>query len=194
MSASTPRWEWRTFGREFGPAETRIRAYPLQRRDSSETYIVSSRPDANTKIRDELLDLKTLQATDAHGLELWLPVMKAAFPLTRGPIETTFGVWGLQPPERLEEPWSQQQFFARVAAYPSLSVIPVTKQRYGGTIDDCLVEVADLTFGGEAIRTIAVEMADPARVWRTVRDLGLADYDNVNYVKALKRFLAQRVP
>jgi exopolyphosphatase/guanosine-5'-triphosphate,3'-diphosphate pyrophosphatase len=150
MGPITPRWEWRTFGSDFGEVEARLRASSSGRRHSAETYVVSGDLGINAKIRDGALDIKVLQEVDRHGLELWLPVVKAPFPLT---------------------------------------AVAVTKTRYGSAIDGCTVEIADLTFNGAPIRTVAVETADPGSVWRTVQSLGLSAYDNVNYVKALERFL-----
>jgi len=64
----------------------------------------------------------------------------------------------------------------------------VFKNRTGYMIDDCIVEIADLRFNETAIRTIAVEMADPDLVMKTVNSLGLGEFENINYVSALKRF------
>ncbi len=52
----------------------------------------------------------------------------------------------------------------------------------------CIVEIANLWFDGTPVRTIAVEQEDPAAVTAAVRKLGLERFENVNYVKALKRF------
>lgn len=192
MGSITPRWEWRTFGSDFGDIEARLRASSSARRDSSEIYIVSDDPSINAKIREQTLDFKVLQQIDSHHLELWLPVLKACFPLTPDSLRTAFTAWQLTPPPRLDgRTWTAQAFLTDiVAGQRSLASIGVTKARYGSVIDGCLVEIADLTFDDTPIRTIAVEMADPEAVWHTVRALGLSAFDNVNYVKALQRFLA----
>jgi hypothetical protein len=152
---------------------------------------VSDRSDVNAKIRDQLLDIKALQQIDTHRLELWLPVTKAGFPLTASELDRTFRDWGLEPPALAVQARTPAEFLDDVVRpQSSLTVVNVAKQRYGFAIDDCLVEIADLTLDGTPLRTIAVEMADPDRVWRTVNTLGLSGYENVNYVKTLKRFLA----
>jgi exopolyphosphatase/guanosine-5'-triphosphate,3'-diphosphate pyrophosphatase len=190
MSSITPRWEWRTFGSDFGDIEARLRASSSGRRDSSEIYVVSDDPSINTKIREQTLDLKVLQQIDSHGLELWLPVLKASFPLQPESLRTAFAAWQLTPPRLDGHAWTVPAFLTDVVGrQPSLASIGVTKARYGSVIDGCLVEIADLTFDGTPIRTIAVEMADPEAVWHTVHALGLSAFDNVNYVKALQRFL-----
>lgn len=190
---SSARWEWRTFGATFGPAEIRIRTYPSQRHHSAETYILSERSDINAKIRDDVLDLKALQQVDARGLELWLPIMKAGFPLPATAVDQAFRAWGLEPPAGGLAPRTPAEFLRDlIAPQASLAVVRAEKDRQSFAIDECIVEIADVTLDGTPLRTIAVEMTDPDRVWRTVNALGLATFDNVNYVKALKRF--RRVP
>ena len=188
------RWEWRTFGTTFGDAEARIHARPAQIQQSRETYVVCSESDTNAKVRNLHFDVKVLQEVNRDGLERWLPAFKAPFPLDRRSLEMLFGAWGLPLPRLRLESYSLDTFLSElVAPHLSLTAVHVGKQRQSFTIDDCIVEIAELNFDGAPLRTIAVEMPDPARVMDTVRKLGLARYENVNYVKALKRFLATRV-
>ena len=77
-----PRWEWRTFGEDFGPAESS--APSVERvEESDELYLLSRDGDETVKVRHGLLDVKRLLAVDDDGLEQWLPVAKHAFPLSR---------------------------------------------------------------------------------------------------------------
>lgn len=190
MGAIVPRWEWRTFDNGISGAEVRIRALASDRRASEETYIVSDRGDCDTKIRDCLIDIKALQRVNGHGLELWVPVLKAGFPLTALGSRAVCNAWQLEPLTRVGHTWTLQALLDLIVSEPSLTVVHVSKQRYGCVVDDCLVEIADLTFDETPMRTIAVEMSDPHQVWHTVEALGLSAYENVNYVKALKRFLS----
>ena len=80
-----PRWEWRTFGESFGPAEERFAALkPKRVEDSDETYLLSTRSDASVKIRGGVMDVKHLEAVNDDGLEQWLPILKGGFPLRAG--------------------------------------------------------------------------------------------------------------
>jgi len=188
-----PRWEWRTFGTTFGDAEKRIRERPALIQQSRETYVVCNGSDTNAKVRNLQLDVKVLQEVNRDGLERWLPTFKSPFPLDRRSLEVLFGAWGLALPRLTRESYSLDGFLSEIVAWhPSLTAVHVGKQRQGFTIDECIVEIAELTFDGAPLRTIAVEMPDAARVMDTVRSLGLSRYENVNYVKALKRFLASR--
>ncbi len=191
MSKIIARWEWRTFGESFGEAEARINAHPKDKvRSSSEVYILSRWSRDNTKIRDMLMDIKTLQQVNADKLEQWYPVMKAGFPLARPVLEDVFRAWKAPLPKLNLESYSFEEFLSLlVAPHPDLRKVVVDKTRHGFMINGCIVEIAELKFDGRPIRTVAVEMEDPAAVMKTVRDLGLAGFENINYLKALKRFM-----
>lgn len=189
------RWEWRTFGQAFGEAEARINAFPKDKtRTSSEVYILSRNSMDNTKIRDMLMDIKTLRQVNSDRLEQWLPVMKAGFPLAHPVLNEVFRAWKAPLPALGREAYGCEEFLREIVApHPDLRMVAVDKERHGFTINGCIVEIADLAFDGRPIRTVAVEMADPAAVIRTVRELGLDGFENVNYLKALKRFAGMAI-
>ena len=54
--------------------------------ESDELYLLSVHGDASIKIRDGLMDVKHREQVDTDGLELWLPVLKAAFPLAAADV------------------------------------------------------------------------------------------------------------
>ena len=83
MTTIVPRWEWRTFGSDFGPAEEVFAALePMAIQESDEIYLrTGSGPIV--KIRDGLIDVKVLRAVSPEGLEQWIPVMKEGFPWQR---------------------------------------------------------------------------------------------------------------
>ena len=88
MNKIIPRWEWRTFGEDFKAVEASFSRYNVQRiRESAEIYILSTKNDVNVKIRNELLDVKTLETVNEDGLEQWRPRMKASFPLSLSDLE-----------------------------------------------------------------------------------------------------------
>ena len=190
MGEIVPRWEWRTFGIEFGGVEEAIAGHgPAKVRASVETYIVSAAGSSNTKVRDGLMDIKRLQQVDQWGLEQWLPVMKAEFPLTPMVLVDVFRAWNVVRPKLTKAGYAFEELVADlVRPNPSLAAVEVRKERHGFTVDGCIVEIANLRFDGAPVRTVAVEQEDPAAVIATVRRLGLDRFENVNYVKALKRF------
>ena len=81
MAKIIPRWEWRTFTHQTD-VEKKISKYPLTRQaESSDVYILSELSMENTKVRNDLMDIKSLQVVTKDGLEQWKPVKKEKFPL-----------------------------------------------------------------------------------------------------------------
>jgi len=193
-SSIIARWEWRTFGEAFGEAEARINAFPKDKvRNSAEVYILSRLSMDNTKIRDMLMDIKTLRQVNSDRLEQWFPVMKAAFPLAPGVLDEVFKAWKAPLPKLSREAYGYDEFLHDlVAPHPDLRMVAVEKERHDYAINGCIVEIANLKFDGRPIRSVAVEMEDPAAVIRTVRELGIDGFENVNYLKALKRFVGMK--
>jgi hypothetical protein len=190
MDAIKARWEWRTFGQNFGGAEARINSFPCDKvRNSSEVYILSRKSLDNTKIRDMLMDIKTLQQVNGDKLEQWFPVMKAGFPLTHDVLEQVFRAWKAETPSLTREAYGYEEFLRElVEPHTDLRAVRVEKERHGFMINDCIVEIANLKFDGQSIRTVAVEMEDPENVIKTVKQLTLDSFENINYLRALKRF------
>ncbi len=195
MAEIIARWEWRTFGDAFGAAEKNILAFPPDKvRSSSEVYILSRNSMDNTKIRDMLMDIKTLRQVNGDKLEQWFPVMKAGFPLAHAVLADVFKAWKAAPPRLAREAYGYEEFLSElVAPHADLRMVRVDKERRGFMINGCIVEIADLKFDGTPIRTVAVEKEDPAAVMQTVRQLGLEGFENVNYLKALKRFVGMGI-
>ena len=53
MGPIIPRWEWRTFGLDFGPAERHLAALvPEKIQESEEIYLLGPGDEANVKVRD----------------------------------------------------------------------------------------------------------------------------------------------
>jgi hypothetical protein len=134
-------------------------------------------------------DIKTLQRVNEDKLEQWYPIMKAEFPLTREILGKVFLAWKTEAPAYRQETYSYDEFLIKlVQPHPDLKIVKVDKERHGFMINGCIVEIADLKFDGKPLRTIAVEMEDPGQVMATVKELQLVRFENVNYLKALKRF------
>lgn len=184
-----PRWEWRTFGEDFPEDEKRIKAYgePTPRK-SEEVYILSRRSNENTKIRDGLMDIKSLQEVNSDKLEQWKPIMKEAFPLNVEKLTKLFSIFKVELPKLSRAEYTYEQFLDELI-HPNkdLEVVEVKKERYGYTINEATVEYALTWFNGVPLKTFCVEHADPALVMRTVKELGLSGYPNINYIKAMKK-------
>ena len=189
MAEIIPRWEWRTFGRTgFGESEDLIRGRsPAQVRKSGEVYILSKQSMNNTKVRDDLMDIKTLKAVNEDRLEQWNPILKAAFPLGPDVLPGIFAALAVPVPALHRDAYSLPQYLDElIRPQPELRVVSVAKERHGFTIDGCIVEIAEVTFDGMPFHTVAVEQADPRLVITTVRALKLDRFENINYLRAMK--------
>lgn len=155
---------------------------------SSEKYILSSKSNENCKIRDDLMDIKSLRQINADKLEQWYPTMKLTFPLKKEDIANLFeNFFKVEVPAFERDEYTYDQYLEElVGKNPDLQIVNVYKERSIYSIRETTVEIAETTFNGKANRTICVEHIDPALVIDVVRELGLEDQPNINYLKAMK--------
>jgi exopolyphosphatase/guanosine-5'-triphosphate,3'-diphosphate pyrophosphatase len=186
MAAIKPRWEWRSFGPHFGPAEKRVAALPPQgEQESDELYLLTPQ-GANVKVRAALMDIKALENTDAFGLEQWLPVMKAEFPLDEAAVTKVFEALRLPVPALARGRYSLDDFLEAFAAPGSgIRTVKVQKRRTRYTVGGCMAERSEVVANGKPTRTVAVESEDAGAVIAAVRGLGLGGYVNTSYPRGL---------
>ena len=182
-----PRWEWRTFGDSFGEAEARL-GVADRVHESDEVYLLSAVGDASVKVRDELMDVKRLQQVDEHGLEQWLPILKAAFPLAPADVATVSAALG-RPARRPEHDSSSLE---QLPELTGARAVEVHKLRRRYQLAGCAAELTDVRAGADATRTIAVESEDPQRVVDAVRALGLPLRPNTCMARGLKALVGRR--
>ena len=148
-------------------------------------YVLARESDASVKVRDGLMDVKRLRGVEG-GLEQWVPVMKATFPLSGRPTSARSSMrCGSRPrprpaPTRLEDLVASRRTDDACAPSRCTSVVV----RY--TVDGCMAELSEVRTESGATRTIAVESEDPALVLAAVRSLGLASHANVCMARGLK--------
>jgi exopolyphosphatase/guanosine-5'-triphosphate,3'-diphosphate pyrophosphatase len=191
MSATpevVPRWEWRTFGDGFGAAEERFAEREPERvQESDELYLLARDSDENVKIRDELLDVKHLERVGEDGLEQWVPVLKAAFPIPAAEAVAVLTRLRVEPPPAARNAYSLEELLDElVRPTEGLLAVNVHKRRQRYTIEGCMTELTDLRTDVGDTRTVAVESEDAARVTATVRALGLDSFANVSFPRGLK--------
>ena len=194
MDHVIPRWEWRTFGEEFGePDRVLASLAPEGVEEGDELCLLSPAADENVKIRDRLMDIKRLQGVNADRLEQWKPVMKAAFPLPAVEAVKVFDALGVSAPPLARAVYTIDQLIEELAK-PSGRVRTVTvhKKRTRYRTGGCPAKVTEVVADGKRTRTVAIESEDPARVIAAVRALGLDRFENVNYPRGLKRLIAMK--
>lgn len=191
---SKPRFEFRTFGRDFTEA-----AYLMSRlsgrvpekvweRQSVETYIVSKTNDVNnTKIRDGKMDIKTfVQSVD--GLEQWNPLMKGEFPIKAEVLENeVFPAFKVDMPKLDKSEYTLEEFMEMVKSNPNLQAVTVEKERFGYMVNDTICEVANVYINGAMVVTINSESTEVEDIKKTITDLKLEGIENINYLQAIKR-------
>jgi exopolyphosphatase/guanosine-5'-triphosphate,3'-diphosphate pyrophosphatase len=193
MAKIIPRWEWRTFGKRFGIADSRFAEMePTGVQESDELYLLggNAAKDGNVKIRDDLMDIKVLREVDAQGLERWEPVMKQGFPLPKADVATVFGSFNLATPALKRDAYTLQQFLDELVK-PSgvLRAVNVWKRRVRYKVGGCTSEVTDIRAGEKNTRTIAIESEDAAAVIAAVASVGLGAYVNTSYPRGLAALL-----
>jgi exopolyphosphatase/guanosine-5'-triphosphate,3'-diphosphate pyrophosphatase len=170
------RWEWRTFGEAFGPAVERLAALEPERvQESDELYLLTGAEIDTVKVRDGLMDVKRLERTSDEGLEQWVPVLKAPFPLAAADARVVLDALRLT-----GEAHTLDELVDR-----GVVALEVHKRRRRYTVGGCTTELTDVRTEHGSTRTIAVESEDPALVRAAVRELGLESWRNVSYPRAL---------
>jgi hypothetical protein len=196
MQAIIPRYEFRAFAQNFGLAEEKMRQLSKldKFRESSEIYILSpDNNENNVKIRYHTLDIKVL-IKEEKGLQQWRPRLKADFPMQMEVIrDEVFTALGTVVPEFNRSEYSLEQFLDDILMpHPELVLARVLKHRFGYKINGCISEISELLVNGAAVKTMALESADIEAVLKAKEMLGLHEYENVNYLLAIKRILGMQ--
>ena len=194
MNKIIPRYEFRTFAQNFGRVETRMRELSKCEmiRESSEIYIVSAaNNENNTKIRDRKMDIKEL-VEKKKGLERWNPRMKGEFPMKLDVIQNdVFPAFSVEEPEFNRDEYTLKQYLDEIIIpHPRLLAVQVFKRRFAFTVNGCIAEIAHLLVNGAAIQTVAVELEDVDAILTALETVGLTEYENVNYLLAIKRIVS----
>jgi exopolyphosphatase/guanosine-5'-triphosphate,3'-diphosphate pyrophosphatase len=184
-----PRWEWRTFDDRLPDDEALAFLLSVPAVESEETYVLSLCGDASVKIREGVLDTKVLQRISA-GLQLWVPTMKAAFPLAEPDLVEAFAALAVPPPATPRTRHSREEFVEElVGGRPDLRAVQTRKRRRRSLLDGCMIELTDISAGGMTTWSVAVESPDPDLVLRTIDTLGLAGRPNTCVATGLKTLL-----
>jgi len=193
MQKSLPRYEFRAFAQHFGLIEEKMRKLSKldNFRESSEIYIISAgSSENNIKIRYNMLDIKVF-VKEEKGLQQWAPRIREEFPLKMEIIrDETFPGLGVTIPKFKRIEYTLEQFLMDIIKpHPELFLTRVFKRRFGYIINDCISEIAELLINGAAIKTVAIESVNVESILKAKKILGLQEYENVNYLLAIKRIM-----
>lgn len=187
-----PRAEFRVFG--HGIIDTVSKAMWdasavlfKARRMPAETYFLSRHTDdANVKVRDGLLDIKTKTGTTPQGYEIFQPRGKFQFPVKAGELREI--VDHLKVSMSLDrDSYTFEQFLDMARAHPDLVPVTVEKMRYGFSVGGVICEYAEVWFNGALVESACCESEDHEGMTKAIAALGIAGMPNTNYLLAAKR-------
>ncbi|HLO67634.1 MAG TPA: hypothetical protein VK188_11480 [Holophaga sp.] len=159
------------------------------RKMPAETYFLSTRTnEANVKVRDGLLDIKTKTGETPEGYEIFQPRGKFQFPVKREDLATILSHLKVEM-ELVEENYTIDAFIAMARKHPDLTPVTVEKMRYGFTIEGIICEYAQVWFNGALVESACAESENYAGMKAVVEGLGLKDMPNTNYLRAAKRVI-----
>ncbi len=187
-----PRAEFRVFGQNIIEG-VRARMWNGKtvlfqaRKMPMETYFLSRMTnEANVKVRDGLLDIKTKTGETPEGYEIFQPRGKFQFPVRKEELATILS--HLKVDIALDrDTYTIGEFIAMARQHADLSPVTVEKMRYGFTIDGVICEYALVYFNGAMVESACVESENYAAMQDVVQNLGLSAMPNVNYLRAAKR-------
>ena len=193
---SKPRFEFRSFGRDFNKQAERMAKLSvpipekLRVRHSPEIYIMSrSNNINNTKIRDGKMDIKTYVQT-VDGLEQWNPLTKTEFPISINFLKSDiFPAFQVELSVFEKREYTMDEFLTMVKEHPDLQAVSVVKERFGYMVNDTICEVGNILINGAKVLTINSESTELDDIKKTVIDVGLDDVENINYLQAIKRII-----
>jgi len=188
----TPRAEFRVFGhgvidivkQKMWEAKAVLEK---ARKMPPETYFLSVRTsEANVKVREGLLDIKTKVGQTPEGYEIFQPRGKFQFPVKKAELATILS--HLKVEMRLDkETYTLEEFIAMARKHPDLVPVAVEKMRYGFTVGGIICEYAQVWFNGALVESACCESENYAGMRQVIEALGISAMPNTNYLKAAKR-------
>lgn len=157
------------------------------RRMPAETYFLSRHTDeANIKVRDGLLDIKTQVGTTPQGYEIFQPRGKFQFPVKADELREI--VRHLKVPMDLDrESYTFDQFLDLARAHPDIVPVTVEKMRYGFSVNGIICEYAEVWFNGALVESACCESEDHEGMSKAIAALGIGGMPNTNYLRAAKK-------
>lgn len=176
------RWEWRVFSKRPFDALAPLfdRLQPSNRKQNTDIYIVSPDTDANLKIRNNMLDVKTLLEKSPGGAERWSPVFRCSFPPQDDSLAELEHQTGFKAPDAFWRGNGETE-------WPRL--VRVEKDRSIYVVEKTIIETGTADFCGERLWTLCAEGLDLEQIEYFARGCGLASQPVMGYIKMLKEYL-----
>ncbi len=157
------------------------------RKMPAETYFLSAHTsEANVKVRDGLLDIKTKVGETPEGYEIFQPRGKFQFPVPKADLAVILS--HLKTEMTLDkDSYGVDEFIDMVRKHPDMAAVTVEKMRYGFTVDGIICEYAQVWFNGALMESACCESENYQGMQKVVAALGLTELPNTNYLKAARR-------
>lgn len=157
------------------------------RRMPAETYFLSVHTtEANVKVRDGLLDIKTKVGETPEGYEIFQPRGKFQFPVPKADLAVILSHLKVEMPLDKDQ-YSIDEFIEMVRKHPDMTAVSVEKMRYGFTVEGIICEYAQVWLNGALLESACCESENYAGMKKAVEALGIAQMPNTNYLKAARR-------
>ena len=188
----TPRAEFRVFGQGvIDLVKQRMwdakAVLEKERKMPPETYFLSVRTsEANVKVRDGLLEIKTKVGETPEGYEIFQPRGKFQFPVKKEDLATILTYLKVEMPLN-KASYTLDEFVVMARKHPDLVPVTVEKMRYGFTVGGIICEYAQVWFNGALVESACCESENYAGIRQVVEALGIAAMPNTSYIRAAKR-------
>ena len=154
-----------------------------------EVYFLSRRTnEANVKVRDGLLDIKTKVGETPEGYEIFQPRGKFKFPVKREELGEILKHLEVAL-ELTKDVYSLEEFIEMAKENSELAVVRVEKKRYGFSVEGIICEYAQVWFNGAMVETACCESENYEGMKKATQALGISELPNTNYLKAAKQVL-----
>ncbi len=187
------RWEWRAFGDDFGEAEQRIRFHPRQTLEEGRiSYLLSRHAGHRITADPQRLLIEQPEPMDEEGLVAWRPVLLHPFPIgqeTMHEIASLLDV-GDSKAERSGSVVGHGGLLEVFSNHPDGAAVETAFKRGLYLVNDCVVELGELSFDDQTLRTVAVAMERRDRILEAVKGLVLGRFESSSHVAMFKRHLA----
>lgn len=157
------------------------------RKMPKETYFLSVHTnDANVKVRDGLLDIKTKTGETPDGYEIFQPRGKFQFPVKQAELATILQHLQVELPLN-QDSYTLDEFIAMARNSAELVPVTIEKMRYGFSVNGIICEFAQVWFNGALVETACCESEDYEGMKTAIAALGIDSLPNTNYLKAAKQ-------
>ena len=92
-------------------------------------------------------------------------------------------------PKLTKDSYSFDEFMEIVDSHPDIQGINVRKQRFGYLVNNTICEVGNVFINGAKVVTISSESTEVEDIKKTIAEVGLEGFENINYLQAIKRVI-----